>query len=49
VLEKNSALIRRLLDDVLSRGNLECADVLFARNYNLHVPNVPHDVHGPRA
>ncbi|MCA1717327.1 MAG: ester cyclase [Actinobacteria bacterium] len=46
MLEKNKALIRRWLDDVLSRGNLEWADELFARNYNLHDPSFPHDVHG---
>jgi len=45
--EENKALIRRWLDDVLSRGDLERADELFARGYNLHDPSFPRDVHGP--
>src|SRR5215218_2880328 len=45
--EDNKALVRRWLEEVLTRGNLERAEVLFARNYVLHDPSFPRDVYGP--
>lgn len=32
---------------MLTRGNLERAEDLFARNYLLHDPSFPRDVYGP--
>ncbi len=48
VSEKNKALVRRWLDEVFTRGDLDEADELFTSNYALHDPSFPHDVHGPR-
>jgi len=45
--EDNKALVRWWLEEVLTRGNLERAEVLFARNYVLHDPSFPRDVYGP--
>lgn len=45
--EENKALVRRWLHEVLTQGNLERAEDLFARNYVLHDPSFPSDVHGP--
>jgi steroid delta-isomerase-like uncharacterized protein len=47
VSEKNKALVRRWLDEVFTRGDLDEADDLFTSNYALHDPSFPHDVHGP--
>jgi steroid delta-isomerase-like uncharacterized protein len=45
--EKNKILIRRWLDEVFTRGDLDEVDELFTSNYALHDPSFPHDVHGP--
>jgi len=45
--EKNKILVRRWLDEVLTRGDLDAADELFTVNYALHDPSFPNDVHGP--
>ena len=45
--EKNKFHIRRWLDEVFTGGDLDEADELFTRNYALHDPSFPHDVHGP--
>lgn len=47
VSEENKAVVRRWLDEVLTRGNLERAEDFFARNYVLHDPSFPTDVHSP--
>jgi len=39
--EDNKALIRRWLEEVLTRGDLEQTEDLFARNYVLHDPSFP--------
>jgi steroid delta-isomerase-like uncharacterized protein len=44
--EKNKILIRRWLDGVFTRGDLDEADELFTLNYALHDSSFPHDVHG---
>jgi steroid delta-isomerase-like uncharacterized protein len=46
MFEGNKALVRRWLGEVFTRGNLERAEVLFARNYVLHDPSFPRDVYG---
>lgn len=45
--EQNKILIRRWLDEVFTRGDLDKADEVFAHNYALHDPGYPHNVHGP--
>ena len=45
--EKNKILIRRWLDEVFTRGDLDEVDELFASTFALHDPSFPHDVHGP--
>lgn len=47
ILEDNKTLVRRWLDEVFTRGKLERADDLFTRDYTLHDPSFPWDVHGP--
>ena len=43
----NKALVRRWIEEVLTGGNLELVEGIFARNYVLHDPSFPRDVHGP--
>ena len=43
----NKALVRRWIEEVLTGGNLELVEDIFARNYVLHDPSFPRDVHGP--
>ncbi len=45
--EENKAVVRRFLEEVFSKGNLELVDELFAPNYVLHDPAVPGEVRGP--
>jgi steroid delta-isomerase-like uncharacterized protein len=45
--ERNKNLIRRWLDELFTRADLDEADELFTLNYALHDPSFPHDVHGP--
>ena len=47
VSEANKALVRRWLEEVLTGGNLELVEELFAPNHVLHDPSFPRDVHGP--
>ena len=44
--EENKALVRRWIEGVLTGGNLDLVEDLFARNYVLHDPSFPRDVHG---
>jgi steroid delta-isomerase-like uncharacterized protein len=44
--EENKALVRRWFDEVLTRGNLQQVDELFAPNYILHGPSISQEVHG---
>jgi steroid delta-isomerase-like uncharacterized protein len=45
--ERNKTLIRRWLDEVFTRGDLDEADELFTSNFALHDPSFPGDVYGP--
>lgn len=45
--EENKALVRRWIEEVLTRGDTGAADDLFAPGYVLHDPSFPRDVHGP--
>jgi steroid delta-isomerase-like uncharacterized protein len=45
--DKNKALVRRWLEEVFSRGELDAANGLFTSNYVLHDPSFPRDVYGP--
>lgn len=45
--EDNKALVRRWIEEVLTRGDLELADDLFAPGYVLHDPSFTLEVHGP--
>jgi steroid delta-isomerase-like uncharacterized protein len=45
--DRNKALVRRWLEGVFSRGDLDAADGLFNSNYALHDPSFLRDVHGP--
>src|SRR5215211_2738134 len=45
--DSNKALVRRWLEEVFSRGELDAADALFTPNYALHDPSFPRDVYGP--
>ena len=44
--EANKALMRRMVEEILNRGNLEAADEIFAPDYVLHDPASPEEVHG---
>ena len=44
--ELNKALVRRWLDEVLTRGEMGCIDELFTPNYVLHDPSLVREVHG---
>jgi hypothetical protein len=46
--DKNKALVRRWLEEVFSRGDLDAADGLFTLNYVLHDPSFPRVVYGPK-
>ncbi len=46
-LEENKALVRRWLDEVFTRGNLDRVSELFAPNYTLHDPSFPGGIYGP--
>lgn len=45
--EENKAVTRRFLEEIFSAGNLELVDELFAPNYVLHDPAIPHELCGP--
>jgi len=42
----NKALILRLIDEVLSKGNLAAADQLLDANFVLHLPGSPEPIRG---
>ncbi len=46
ILEDNKALVRRWLDEVFTRANLDLADEIFTLDYVLHDPSFPWDIHG---
>jgi steroid delta-isomerase-like uncharacterized protein len=46
-VREKKILVRRWLDEVFSRGDLDEVGEFFSANYALHDPSFPHDVHGP--
>lgn len=44
--ERNKALVRQWIDEVLTRGDIRRIDELFAPNYILHDPSIVQEVHG---
>jgi hypothetical protein len=45
----NAALVRRAVEEIWNRGQLDVADVLFATDYINHAGLIPDFVHGPEA
>ena len=45
----NVALVRRAVEEIWNRGQLDVADVLFAADYINHAGLIPDFVHGPEA
>ena len=45
--EANKALMRRMVEEILNRGNLEAADEIFVPDYVLHDPASPEEIRGP--
>jgi steroid delta-isomerase-like uncharacterized protein len=45
--EENKALARRIVDEVLSQGNLDVAEEIYAPNYVAHDPANPVEISGP--
>ena len=46
MIKQDKALVRRWLDEVLTRGEMGRIDELFAPNYVLHDPGLVREVHG---
>jgi steroid delta-isomerase-like uncharacterized protein len=44
-IEENKATIRRIIDELVNKGNLALADEVLASNYIYHFPT--HDIKGP--
>lgn len=47
--EENKAIVRRLVDELWTKGSLSLADELFADNYSHHDPSTPDFGLGPEA
>ena len=45
--EENKALVRRVLEEMFNKGNLDVANELLAPDYVDHDPAMPEDIHGP--
>jgi steroid delta-isomerase-like uncharacterized protein len=45
--EENKAVVRRMLDELFNRGNLDLAEEIIASDFVEHDPNMPEDLHGP--
>jgi predicted SnoaL-like aldol condensation-catalyzing enzyme len=45
--EGNKAIIRRLVEELWSEGNLSIADEFFSQNYTHHDPSTPDFGQGP--
>jgi steroid delta-isomerase-like uncharacterized protein len=43
----NKAIVKRLLTEVFSKGNLAVVDEILAKNFVLHDPYNPQDIKGP--
>lgn len=46
---ENEELDDRIIEDVISRGELDLVDDLFANDYVMHNPDLPEEIHGPEA
>ena len=46
---QNAALVRRAVEEIWNRGQLDLADVLFAADYVNHAGLIPDLVRGPEA
>ena len=44
-LEENKTIVRRVIEEIVNKGNLDLADEVLATNYIYHFPT--HDIHGP--
>jgi predicted ester cyclase len=49
VQEANKAIIRRLYDEVYTKGNLDVIDEIYAHDVEVHIPGLPEDPYGPAA
>jgi predicted ester cyclase len=47
--EENKAIVRRQEEELLTQGNLDAADEIYARNYVGHDPSNPEDIRGLEA
>ncbi len=45
--EENKAVVRRMLDELFNKGNLDLTDELIASDFVAHDPAMPEDMHGP--
>jgi steroid delta-isomerase-like uncharacterized protein len=45
--EENKAVVRRVLEEMFNKGNLDAAYELIASDYVDHDPAMPEEVHGP--
>ena len=45
--EENKALARRLIEEMVNRGNLDAADEIAAPDYVGHDPASPQEIRGP--
>ena len=43
--EENKEIVRRVIDEIVNKGDLSLADKVLAGNYIYHFPT--HDIHGP--
>ncbi len=45
--EENKAIIRRLYDESINKGNMSVIDEVYAHDVELHLPGIPEDPYGP--
>ena len=45
--EENKAVVRRVIEEMFNKGNLDAADELIAPDFVQHDPAMPEEVHGP--
>ena len=45
--EENKAVVRRMLDELFNKGNLDFAAEIIAPDFVEHDPNMPEELHGP--
>ena len=47
--EENKAVVRRMLDEIFNKGNLDLKEELLAPDFVEHDPSLPEDLHGLEA